>query len=454
VLHQLRERDAFAQDLIDKAIDDSRLPREEKAFVTVLVLGVVSTRGTLDEILNACLDSPSDISPAVRDALQISTYEIIYLEKSPHAAVDQGVELVRSIAPKASGLANAVLRRVVRARDNFPFGDPRTDLTAYSRLHGFPQWLTERLLKELGPQDAHAFMKASNEPAPIFISINPAQATDAEVIEVLAQAHGNPRPVQVEGHAVQGCYRLESGVVLHDGRVRRLLNKGCLLVSDATSQAVAGCVVGATLPDSFLEIGAGRATKTILDQGVALRRFNKQIPTYVTVDNHAFKTKLLKQRAEQFGIEVSEALTGDARAIASLVEGRTFDTIFIDAPCSGLGTLRRHPEIRWRITPDTFNEMAALDEELLSACAPLVKSAGRVCYATCTITREENDQVILKFLQSEAGKGFVLVNPFNEEETFEVVGMDSLPEGSCLRVKLEPGGSDAHFLAILKRVSE
>lgn len=441
-IHQLRERDAFAQDIITKSIDTSRLSREDRAFATRLVLGVVSMRGTLDEILDSCMDSPDDVSPAVRDALDLSVYEIIYLDKSPHAAVDQGVELVRSVAPRASGLANAVLRRVVRAKEAFPFGDPRTDLNAYARLHGFPIWLTERLLKELGPEAAHGFMKASNEPAPVFIAVNAAKASDDEVTSVLAAAHGDPQPVVVGGRTVPGCYRLASGIVLHDGRVRRMFNQGLLLVSDATSQAVANLVVGEKRPSSFLEIGAGRATKTILDQSCACRRFGSQIPDYVTVDNRAFKTKLLTERAEQYGVDVAEALTGDGADLDAVVGERTFDVVFIDAPCTGLGTLRRHPEIRWRLKRGTIAEMAELDGRLLASAAAHVAPGGTLAYATCTITHEENADTVQKFLASDAGAAFELV-PYDNPE----LGVE-MPFFSTV---LEPNGPDAHFLALLRR---
>lgn len=444
-IHQLRERDAFAQDIIAKTIDTSKLSREDRAFATRLVLGVVSMRGTLDEILDSCMDSPDDVSPAVRDALDLSVYEIIFLDKSPHAAVDQGVELVRSVAPRASGLANAVLRRVVRAKEAFPFGDPRKDLAAYARLHGFPQWLTERLLKELGPQNALAFMKASNEPAPVFVAINAAKADEAEVVSVLAAAHGEPEPVTVAGRPVPGCYRLCSGVMLHDGRVRRMFNQGLILISDATSQAIASLVLGDEKPASFLEIGAGRATKTILDQSCAVRRFGSQIEDYVTVDNHAFKTKLLRERCEQYGINVADALTGDATDLDALVGERTFDTVFVDSPCSGLGTLRRHPEIRWRLSAEAIEEQAALDERLLAAAATHVAPGGLLAYATCTITQRENADVVERFLASEAGAAFEVVSYENPELGIEAPFFSTM---------LEPGSSDAHFLARLRRRAE
>ena len=442
-IHQLRERDAFAQDIIAKTIDISPLSREDRAFATRLVLGVVSTRGTLEDIVTGCMDSPDDAAPAVRDALCLSTYEIIFLQKSPHAAVDQGVELVKSVAPRAGGLANAVLRRVVRAKEAFPFGDPRTDIAAYARLHGFPVWLAKRLIAELGPQGARDFMVASNEPAPVYIAVNALKAaTDEEVVSVLAAAHAEPVAMALGGRAVPGCYKVASGVPLLDGRVRRMLNQGLLLVSDATSQAVADLVVGDTAPESFLEIGAGRATKTILDQSIAHRRFGKQIPEYVTVDLHAFKTKLLQERTEQYDAQVSEAIIGDATDLDSLVGERTFDRVFIDSPCTGLGTLRRHADIRWRLAPETIAEAAELDARLLQAAAPHVAPGGILAYATCTVTHEENTDAVEAFLATEAGASFEVVPCRNPELDIE------LPFFST---SLEPGGPDAHFLALLRR---
>lgn len=443
-IHQLRERHAFAQDVIASTIDTSKIAREERAFATRLVLGVTSTRGTLDDVIDGCMDSPDDASPAVRDALALSAYEIIFLQKSPHAAVDQGVELVKSVAPRAGGLANAVLRRVVRAKESFPFGDPRTDLRAYARLHGFPAWLAERLIKDLGPQGAHDLMTASNEPAPVYVAVNAAKATDEEVVSILAAAHGQPEPVEVAGRRVEGCYRLASGLTLLDGRVRRMLSQGLLLVSDATSQAVASLVVGEEEPASFLEIGAGRATKTILDQSCAQRRFGHQVSGYVTVDAHAFKTKLLRERAAQFDIEVEDALTGDGCDLGALVGERLFDRVFVDAPCTGLGTLRRHADIRWRLRPDTIAEQAALGARLLDSAAAHVAPGGTLAYATCTVTAEENAAVVEAFLASEQGACFEVI-PF--------VRPDLGVELPFFSVALEPGGPDAHFLALLRRRS-
>lgn len=435
----VRERDAFAQELIHKYIDSSRMSREDRAFATRLTLGVVSSYGTLDDVINRCLDRVSDINDDVRDALRISTYEIIFLKKEPHAAVSQGVELVKTIAPKASGLANAVLRRIADKAHKFPFGDPRTDIEAFARLHAFPEWLAKRALLDLGPEVTRDYLAGSNEPAPLFVAINAAKADEAEVVETIVAAHGDPVAVSVNGEDIPGCYCLSEGRVLFDGRVRHMIQTGQLLVSDASSQQIARLVLTEEKPESLLEVGAGRGTKTVLIQSDAQRRYGSQIDEYVTVDNLEFKTNITAERAEEYGIHVSESITGDATVLDDVVGERAFDVVFIDAPCSGLGTLRRHPEIRWRLNPEKIDEFAKTGLALLKAASSHVAPGGSIVFSTCTITRAENIDVVKAFLASDEGASFSLA---------------PIGGAPCFNPALKPGSPDAHFAVRLVKAAE
>lgn len=435
----VRERDAFAQELIHKYIDSSRMSREDRAFATRLTLGVVSSYGTLDDVINRCLDRVSDINDDVRDALRISTYEIVFLKKEPHAAVSQGVELVKTIAPKASGLANAVLRRIADKAHKFPFGDPRTDIEAFARLHAFPEWLAKRALLDLGPEATRDYLAGSNEPAPLFVAINAAKADEAEVVETIVAAHGDPVAVSVNGEDIPGCYCLAEGRVLFDGRVRHMIQTGQLLVSDASSQQIARLVLTEEKPASLLEVGAGRGTKTVLIQSDAQRRYGSQIDEYVTVDNLEFKTNITAERAEEYGIHVSESITGDATALDDVVGERAFDVVFIDAPCSGLGTLRRHPEIRWRLNPEKIDEFAKTGLALLKAASSHVAPGGSIVFSTCTITRAENIDVVKAFLASDEGASFSLA---------------PIGGAPCFNPALKPGSPDAHFAVRLVKAAE
>ena len=314
VVRAVRERDAFAQDVIGTRIDRSDLSSEDRAFATKLALGVVSSTGTLDEIIDRALNAPSDVKPDVRDALRVSAYEIVFLGKTPHAAVDQGVELVRSFAMSASGLANAVLRKIVLMRQAFPFGDPMRDPEALARLHAFPLWLARKLIADLGPQEALDFMRASNEQAPLFIAVNAAKTTDEALVKAFDKLDEGLDPVSVDGVDVAGCYRVLDTRALLLPEVKRMFSQGKILVTDAASQLVAASVLPERKPSSLLEVGAGRATKTILLQSDATRAYGSQL-VLSTLDNHAFKTRLLLERAERYGAEVAEALTGDARGV-------------------------------------------------------------------------------------------------------------------------------------------
>ena len=469
----IRERDAFAQDLIASHIDSSRMSREDRAFAAKLVLGVVSAKGTLDEIINRCLSSPDDVQENVRDALRIGVYEIYFLDKSPHVAVDEGVELVRTFEPRACGVANFALRKAATLKGEFPFGNPKADLEAFARQYAFPVWLARRLVADLGLEAACDFMKASNEPAPLFAAVNAARALDDEVCAELAAAHGDPKPVAVavardgaqvegdvsaEGGAAQapdaaasaegaqaleascipGCYRLSSGRVLQDGRIKRLINQGKLFVSDAASQEIACLVLPERKPASFLEVGAGRGTKTLLLQEHALRIYGGQIEDYVTLDSHAYKTELLAKRAETYGIDVAEPCTGNAEKLDEVFPNREFDVVFIDAPCSGLGTLRRHPEIRWRLTEKAISTMAGAGLAMLKAAASHVAVGGTLAYATCTVTHVENNGVVMSFLKSPEGSAFKLM---------PIAGK------GCFATRLQPDGADAHFAVKMVRMA-
>lgn len=435
----VRERDAYAQDVIQATIDRSHMAPEDRAFATRLVLGVVSTEGVLDELIDRSLRSPRDVKSDVRDALRIAAYEMVFLEKEPYAVVDQGVELVRAVAPRAAGLGNAALRALTRVAAEFPFGDPAKDICAFARLCGFPQWLAELLVRDLGDEAAREFMRASNEPAPLFVADNPLKAQEGEIAAELERAKATVESVEVEGIAVEGCLRVEPARVLADGRIRHLIDQGKMLVSDASSQAVASLILPDRKPEAFLEVGAGRGTKTILVEAAAVRRWGAPLQVHAAVDNHSFKVKLLKERAAAYGLDAIEGVVADATRLQDDLGGRGFDLVFIDAPCSGLGTLRRHPEIRWRLTPAHIDDLARTQLALLRSASACVSEGGTLAYATCTVTRKENFDVVKAFLASSEGSAFALA-----------------PIGgrSCFAPCLSPGSSDAHFAVAFVRKRE
>lgn len=429
VTRLVRVRDAYAQELISSMIDESDLSTADRAFATLLVLGVVSTRGTLDELIDRALDRPTDAFNDVRDALRISVYEIVFLKKAPHAALDQGVELVRAVSPSAAGLGNAILHRVFAFKDEFPFGDPNHDLEALARVYAFPKWLAQTLVEDLGAKEAAAFMHASNEAPPLFVSVNALKATGQEVEEAFASAGAFLTPAEAAGIAPAGCYHVSMPRALADDGVRALFDEGKILVSDAAAQVVASCALPSEKPSSMLEVGSGRGTKTILIQSEAFRRYGEQV-VLTSLDLYASKMDLLRERAGAYGVELADTVVANATRLEAHLSPRTYSTVFVDAPCSGLGTLRRHPEIRWRVTKKRIADLADTSLAILQSAAAFVEDGGRLVFSTCTVTHAENNGVVKRFLESEQGASFSLV---------------PLEERAAVSTQLTTGSPDAHF---------
>ena len=168
VLTEIRVHKVFLEQAWNKLVRNYNLPPAEIAFARLLATQVVSHRGSLDELINSILKSPDDIQSNVRDALRISFSELFYLGKQDHVVVNEGVELVRSVAPKASGVANFALRRACELKPSFPFGDPKTELKAASLAFGYPSWLISSLRDSYGIDPTNRFLQNCNDPAPFF----------------------------------------------------------------------------------------------------------------------------------------------------------------------------------------------------------------------------------------------------------------------------------------------
>ena len=423
----VRERNAYVAEVTPAVLAKFQgISPEDAAFATKIARGVTATVGTLDEFINRNMKTPNDIDEVVRDAMRVSAYELLFLDKPAYVVVDQGVELVCSVAPKAGGLANAVLRRMSESAKTFPFGNPNLSLQVLARSQAFPMWLAKRLMNEMTLPKATAFMRACNTDAPVFIAVNSVKGDFEQIEEAFDQAGSLLEPSE----DVQGCYRVKEARSLRSADVRALFEAGELLVSDEGAQTVAQLAMPAEEPASFLEIGSGRGTKTILLQSAAHRAFGHCVPM-TSVDDHEFKGKILGERCAAYGIDTVEPLTADARTLSQKLPEASFDAVLLDAPCSGVGTLRRHPEIRWRLKPEDITSMASINLDLLIEAAKMVKSGGVITYATCTVFPEENEQVVERFLKTKFGEQFEI-----EEQ---------------VQTTLTTNGPDAHYAARLRR---
>lgn len=421
-----RRRGARARDLLRSSEAMVGLPERDRALAMRLVMGSVAAEGELDRAIDSHLARGSRsrprLEPRVRDALRLASFELLYLETPDEVCVSQGVELVRGVASRAAGLANAVLRRVAEkdvpalaaARRRVASGD--FGVADLARVGALPEWLCARALDDLGPEAAAAWARSALEPVGATVAANRARHSTEVARGLLVEAGCDPSPGPLPGSLVLG----RPAALAASGLVERV----DVLPCDLAAQEVA--LAAAPAPGSrVLEVGQGRGTKTILLEGAAVVAGGPC--EVVAVEADPRKSALAARRMEAAGIAGHvRCLTCDGRGLdASL---GCFDLAFVDAPCSGSGTLARHPEIAWSLSEQGVAELATLQLELLRAAAARVRGGGELVYATCSLLAEEDERVVGAFLASDAGARFSLVE----------ARRTSLP------------GADTHFLARLR----
>lgn len=425
ILLDLEQSGAYARDGLDASPELRELSRRDAGLATRLVLGVVATYGCLDELIDTYCDKPGRMNQNIREALRIATFEILYLGTEPRAAVSQGVELVRLKAKSAAGFANAVLRRVTEDRmvyldaEDVPAG-PERDLVSLARRCGLPVWLMQEVVASRGMAAARQLASSELEPAPVAVHVNPFDAAAQDELAGLKEDDEELSGTALPAFPVlPGCVApVASAAIVHTD----LLKRSAVAVCDGHAQLVA---TAATMPGSCLEVGSGRGTKSFVMAAQAARC--GFVRTAVAIEVSKKKNRLNRRRLERAGLSDEVRLvTGDGcdldRALVEVDQKagdrRIFDSVLVDAPCTGTGTMRRHPEIPWRLLPDDIDRaMPELQLALLTEAARRVAPGGQLLYATCSVLTQENEAVVRAFLVSEVGKAFSLV-PMSDAPIF------------------------------------
>ena len=441
VLHRVRERGSFGPETLDAVLRASGLSPRDTALATRLTYGVLQTLGTLDEAIDLFARVPSALEPGVRDALRLGAYEILFMRTPARAAVNEAVDAARRARPQAAGLANAVLRRIADEAEAFPWGDPATDDQALARVTGHPRWLVDRWIEELGRERATEALYADLEAAPLYLWANSFKASPVEILDAL-EADGAEPVADVP----PGCVRAEDASAAVRGEA---VHTGLAIVTDAAAQ-LAARVLGPHPGQTVVDVASGRGTKTAEIQACSVAG-GAPCDLYA-LDIHPFKAEVLRRRMTDLRVPGVTTLVGDAtdvRSVEGLPPAGSAAGVLVDVPCSGLGSLRRRPEKRWRVTPEDIDRLAELQLAMLEQAATLVSFGGAVVYSTCTVSRTENENVIAAFLAGRAGTFVVgdltdAVPPEWRTDIGEQGYFQSTP-----RV----GGPDGHFVALLTRVS-
>lgn len=439
LVKMVQEESISVHEASRRLLANANISAEDSSFAQLLATGVVSTFGTLNMILNRILRNPDDVKPDVRLALCISTYEIVFLKKQAHAAVDQGVELVRAIAPRATKLANYVLRRTNEFKKALPpLGEGTIEDDSIQA--GFPVWMVRSLAETRGTEWTRAFLAHSGEQtlvkggAPLWFTFNENRVDGASALKSLVEHGVDAAPENLALPTQTPVFRLKNRKDVSEPLFAGLLKEGALVVSDYSAQAITALALPTSKkPERFLEIGAGRGTKTLMLQSMAKHSYGSQMNlTAVEVSPH--KSSILDARCKRSHVK-AQVVTADATDLSS-VEG-TFDAILLDAPCSGSGTMRRHPEIKWRITEEDVKAISRLELALLKEASTKLAEGGRLTYATCSVFKREDEEVIEAFLASEEGSDFE-IEPLGGKAKY-------------FFAKPTTGGPDVHFACILRK---
>lgn len=343
----------------------SRLDQRDKDWVTDAVYGTLRRRRVIDELLAPLSSRPLDqLDTEVRAALRLGAYQLL-AGVAAHAAVSETVAVVR---PSGRNYVNGVLRAL--GRTGPPFDVPDDDGSALS----YPDWIIEEFTEGFGAEDARAALAAMNEPATVTLRVNRVRGDVAGVLRELEVQGGRVE----SGRLVPDALRV-SGV--GDIAALRCVRDGRVSPHDEASQAI----VAALDPrpgERVLDVASAPGGKAC----ASAERMN-DTGLVVAADVHAGRLRMVREAAGRLRLSSVQALVASGDAMP-FVPG-LFDRVLLDAPCSGLGVLRRRPEARWRVQPEQLDQLAALQQRLLGAAAEAVRPGGRLVYSVCTLSRAE-----------------------------------------------------------------
>ena len=393
---------AYVDAALERQLQRSGLEPADRALATELACGAIRQRALLDAWLDTLGRQPASRQPPrLRWLLHLGLYQLLFCQRVPAAAaVSTSVELAKAAGlGRLAPVVNAQLRASLRRREGLAAaGEPwrglelpaaKADPATWLALrHSLPPWLSALLLEWLPPQRAEACALACNRPPPLDLRVNPLRASREAVLAAL----------QAAGVAAAALPDLPCGIEIQGrcGDPRRLpgFNQGHWCVQDRAAQRIAPLLApeaGTWLLDACAAPG-GKSThlaELIGDRG-----------TIWAVDRSEARLERLRRNAARLGIGCIRTLAAEAQSLAALRpewRGR-FAGILVDAPCSGLGTLARHADARWRIMPAAIDELALLQRQLLEAVLPLLAPGGRLVYATCTLHPAENGALIAAFV--------------------------------------------------------
>jgi len=424
-------RDSAKETLRDSPKETLR----DRGLVTELVYGTVRRQRSLDALISQLAKKRADQQPPdLRSILHLGLYQLRYLSQIPAAAaVNSTVELAKQNGLKGlTGLVNGLLRQYIRlAATADPLQLPEDPIERLGVLHSYPDWIVAVWLKQIGLAETERLCTWLNQPPYIDLRVNPLQVSVAKVASALEAAAVSVQRVPYLPQALR---------LLEAGSIPSLpgFTEGWWSVQDSSAQLVS-YLVGPQPGEVVIDACAAPGGKTthlvelMQDQG-----------TVWACDRAASRLKKLQENTRRLNLNAIQTCVGDSRNLPRFVQQA--DRVLLDAPCSGLGTLHRHADARWRQTPETVQELTQLQGELLEHTATWVKPGGILVYATCTLHPDENEAVVQRFLHHHPDWSIDPPAPGSSPAAF------TTPEG-WIKVWPHRHNMDGFFMVRLSRIA-
>ncbi len=430
-LNDCQRQGGWSDAILKKRLASAGLDSRDGALATQLCFGVLQNRLLLDFYLSHFSSLPlKRMEGKVVEALRLGAYQMLFLEKIPHsAAVNTSVELTRKHCknPRAAGMVNGILRSLERNLEQLP-AIPQTEPAAYlSTLYSHPEWLVQEFLTAIGTEETARLLAANNTQAPITAMVNTTKTT----VEKLAEA--------LEGEGVQTQphpWLADCLILSKTGNLERLaaFREGLFYIQDPASK-LAALALDPQPGMQVLDCCAAPGGKSF---ACAIQMEDRG--EVISCDLHPHKKKLIQAGADRLGLTGITPMTADGKVFRPEWES-SFDRVLVDAPCSGLGVIRKKPDIRYK-DPSPLAGLPGVQRAILDNAARYVKPGGALVYSTCTLLRRENEDVV---------RGFLSDHPEYRTEAFRLP--EHVGDGGVGMLTLWPHrqGTDGFFISKLRK---
>ena len=391
ILCRVEEDRAFADLALEAALERAKLPARDRALTTEIVYGTLRWQRRLDWILAPHSRRRLDrLDPWVRNLLRLTAYQLQFLSKVPaYAAVNDAVALAKRRAHgEVAPFLNAVLRSLTRSGGSLP-PPPEDRAEDLATRLSFPSWLAHRWAQRFGLDEAERLMTALDERPEVTIRANLLKCTRAQLAQRLSEEEEVACSATI--FAPEGLALEEPGPAFRF----KAFKEGWFTVQDEASILV-GHLLGPKPGETVADVCAAPGTKA-----THLAALMRNSGTVAAMDPHAARLKLVSQAAARLGVTIVECHGGSAEALAPRFKDR-FDRVLVDAPCSNLGVVRRHPDVKWRRTEADLPRLAERQRAILDAAASMCRAGGTLVFATCSLEPEENEGIVLPFLEAHA----------------------------------------------------